>query len=262
MGFLDIFRRRVVSEPPPVPAPRLSSIGLTEPICPHCRESLAKMPGRKTKCPHCGDSIFVRTRPSDQSKILIREDEIPLVEEQWAIKNGNLDELLAHRQRQRDETEECRSRLRARFGCEPSDADVEWALLNDRLLSYSQTWQWGLYGNTRLAMGQILKKANKLDEALSVFLELCYLDLNGPNNCPTSNGKPDRTFLKEFPLFDPSRGMCPPGILSLIEQLRDALKVSESELQKRFLEASTSLQALKLPVSPGKAWKELAEALN
>lgn len=37
--------------------------GVDNPECPYCKVSLAKMPGRKTKCKSCGSYIYKRTRP-------------------------------------------------------------------------------------------------------------------------------------------------------------------------------------------------------
>ncbi len=60
-------------------------IGLTDAICPYCNHKLGSMPGRKKKCPACRNAIFVRTRPQDRARILVREDELPAVENLWAV---------------------------------------------------------------------------------------------------------------------------------------------------------------------------------
>ena len=41
---------------------------------------------------------------------------------------------------------------------------------------------WGLYRNTRLNMGDILRKGANWQAALVTYLEVAYLDLNEPNN--------------------------------------------------------------------------------
>jgi phage FluMu protein Com len=68
------------------PTSKEEMIGVPEPICPYCNHQLEKMPGRKKKCPSCGNDIFVRTRPQDKRRILVRSDQLVVaVEEQWAI---------------------------------------------------------------------------------------------------------------------------------------------------------------------------------
>jgi len=53
------------------------------------------MPGRKKKCPACGNAIFVRTRPQDKVRILVRSDQLLVVEEQWSIVRGTHHQFLA-----------------------------------------------------------------------------------------------------------------------------------------------------------------------
>ena len=56
--------------------------------CPYCGKSLPKFPYRKTRCKNCGNYMYVRTRPSDRKRILVREDNIEELESQWAKKKG------------------------------------------------------------------------------------------------------------------------------------------------------------------------------
>ena len=61
-----------------------SAIGTLEDKCPYCGEALQKRPARKSKCTFCGKPIFVRKRPLDERSVLLREDQIPELERQWA----------------------------------------------------------------------------------------------------------------------------------------------------------------------------------
>jgi len=153
-----------------------ANIGNTEPICPYCDAALDKMPGRKKKCPSCGEFIYVRTRPSDKKKILIREDQISAIEEQWDIANGTHEQFLAEREAYEKE----RDALKNKFGREPSQNDIRWSILNKELLKHAQEFQWGLYRNAGLSMGDILKKESKDLDALDTYLEGCYLDIKWP----------------------------------------------------------------------------------
>lgn len=64
-----------------------NNIGITTPNCPYCNIKLQKFPLKKTKCKNCGNQIYVRTRPCDRNKILVKESELDLVEQEW--KNAN-----------------------------------------------------------------------------------------------------------------------------------------------------------------------------
>ena len=157
----------------------MEKVGKTAPECPYCGADLEKMPAHKKKCPACKQFIYVRTRPSDNKKILIREDQILAVEESWSIKNGTHEQFLAERRILENE----REALRLNFGKEPSDNDIEWSLLNKKLIRYAAEKQLGMYRNAKLAMGIICKREDKVFEALNTYLEVCYIDLSGPMNC-------------------------------------------------------------------------------
>jgi DNA-directed RNA polymerase subunit RPC12/RpoP len=225
-------------------------IGNTEPICPYCSETLDKMPGRKKRCPFCGGFIYVRTRPSDEKKILVREDQIPVIEEQWAVANGTHEQLLAEREAYEKE----RDALKSKFGREPSENDIRWSMLNMSLLKHAQNFQWGLYRNTRLAMGDILRKESKEIQALDTYLEVCYLDANGPSNCGTR----DPEILRQFPPFDPKSAMVAPGVIGYIDKIIASHRLTQEQVEQRFIKlAKRTGKSLNLPVDSESAWKTL-----
>jgi len=92
MGFLDwLLGKKTVPKQDAgltVKDPRITAIGNTEPVCPYCNYKFDKMPLKKKQCPNCKNFIRSRTRPFDNQKILIREDQIDELEMQWAFKNG------------------------------------------------------------------------------------------------------------------------------------------------------------------------------
>ncbi|MFZ4526085.1 MAG: hypothetical protein ACOYOE_11185 [Chlorobium sp.] len=240
-------RRSAASNP-------LVDIGNTDPVCPYCEAILDKMPGRKKKCPSCGEFICVRTRPSDKKKILIKEDQILVVEEQWAIANGVHEQFLAELKAYNDERETLINKL----GKEPSENDVRWSLLNKELLKHAQKYHWGLYRNARLSMGDILKAESKEIEALDTYFEVCYIDINGPNNCVT----PEPEILKEYPPFNPKNAFLAPGVIGNIDKIVSSHGIAQVQAEERFIKVAERTQkSLKLPVKPGRAWKKMKKEI-
>jgi len=107
---------------------RFAAVGNTEAICPYCGKQLDKKPGRKKKCPHCANFMYVRTRPLDNQKVLVTEEQKEVIEEQWSIANGTHEIFLA----ERCAREEKKGRLASRFGREPSEEEIRRALLADK----------------------------------------------------------------------------------------------------------------------------------
>ena len=92
VGLFDLFKKS--------PAPcDLPIIGGSEPVCPYCNRLLQRKPAKKMKCPQCEKFIYVRTRPQDQVKVLVTEQQADLIEEQWSIVNGTRGEYLAQKQK-------------------------------------------------------------------------------------------------------------------------------------------------------------------
>ena len=83
------------------------NIGTTNAQCPYCNLALKQLHPRKTKCKNCGNNIYVRTRPADYKKILVKEDELKMVQQEWekrtysqahgALKQKNQTNLSKHR---------------------------------------------------------------------------------------------------------------------------------------------------------------------
>jgi len=62
---------------------KYADIGNAEPVCPYCNYRFDKMPQRKKKCPKCANFVYSRTRPLDNKKVLIKQDQIDELESQW-----------------------------------------------------------------------------------------------------------------------------------------------------------------------------------
>ncbi len=103
--------------------------------CPNCHKALSRIPGAKTKCQHCGKFMFVRTRPKDNTRVVVTKAEADKIDEEWSIVAGTHDIFVAEKEEFAKEKEI----LRKRFGGkEPSDNDVRWGLLNKQLIEHAK----------------------------------------------------------------------------------------------------------------------------
>lgn len=272
MGIFDFLRKIFELKKPPLVKVSYSitsnqrSINSTGEIldlrkeeCPYCNGALQKIPQKKTKCPHCGEFILVRTRPKDNARVVVTKDEADKIDEEWSIIGGWHSEFLSRRQ----EIEKERQRLRERFGGkEPTDSDIQWSILNKQLNKHSRDGNWGLYRSTRLQMAEVLRKEEKLKEALLTYLEVCYLDLNGPEN---RGSLTDNELKTEFPPFDPSNGNATlaSGIIGRVVCIVKKLNLDNEEVKNMFFKHNSKVEkSLKLPLEVEKCWKKLEKYLK
>lgn len=265
---LKVDEYSVVNELPPVVASESSekelvkaSLPPEEAKCPACHRKLKKMPSRKTKCPHCEQFIYVRTRPQDRKKVLATEEEAEKIEEDWLIASGNR-ELYSIAE---DEIRKERETFREKFGKEPKENDIKWGLLNKHLLEDAINFNWGLYRCTLLEMAEILRMEWRLKAALNTYLEVCYLDLNGPKNRESIKDDPEA--LKQFPTFDPKQGLLAPYVVERVFQLARKLQLGKNGVKCLFVEHNNKIgENLNLPLSPEGCWplleKEIEESLE
>lgn len=236
--------------------PAQSLLGLTVAVCPYCDAQLEKKPGRKKKCPDCGNFIYVRMRPQDRERVLLREDQLILLEEQWSIANGTHEQFLAVQSRTNSVTDQ----LRVRFDRDPSENEVQWVILKADAADHKRNQNWGLYRNSRFMMAEILDKEERYFDCLSLLLEVCFLDLNGPNNC---GGITNHSILREFPPFDPKLGDFAPGVIARLTDAMDNTETSIRQLESQFdIMARRLSHSMPLPVSTDKAWRKLKREIK
>ena len=244
-----------------------ATLGNTEAVCPFCNHRLAKKPGRKTKCPNCANFIYVRTRPSDNQKVLVTEEQKEVIEEQWSIVNGTHDLYLAERRAR----EQKKVQLSKRTGREPSKNEVEWSLLQEQLKIHAKNGDWGLYASSRFQMAEILRKESKLKDALALYLEVCYLDLNGPRNTGSGGvsgpripapAEHDPLIRKMFPPFSPDEGLIAPGVVVRMSNIVQDLGIGPGETKQMFDPVARLLKtSLQLPMNPNAAWLQIEAEL-
>jgi hypothetical protein len=145
-------------------------------------------------------------------------------------------------------------------GFEPSDNDVQWNLLNKEIIRHVTQQDWGFFRNTKFAMAEILRKESKLMAALGFYLEVCYIDLNGPNNL---GGVSDSRLIREFPAWNPKlNAFLAPGVITRISKIIRKTESSEATVQKIFFQDAEKLKdSFHMPVPVGIAWVETKKAL-
>jgi hypothetical protein len=127
-------------------------------------------------------------------------------------------------------------------------------------MGHASRLDWGLYRNTRFAMGEVLREEGRLKGALRTYLEVCYLDANGPRNC---GGTLSPELLREYPPFDPAQAFLAPGVLKRIAGLTKKLQIDDTELSSMYLSAARiSRDAMTLPVDPETALDQFMSAFQ
>jgi hypothetical protein len=135
------------------------------------------------------------------------------------------------------------------------DADDRWRELQIAGLEHARMGQWGLFANVELEKAEYLQRERRPEDALDVYLWLCYLDLNGPENEGTMNGRrvPGST------AFNPKVAVLAPEIVKRIRQLAASLAVDN--LGERFIAGATRRRMPIMPIPPDQVWPVLEAAL-
>jgi hypothetical protein len=234
-------------------------VDLRKAECPYCQSALKKIPMAKTKCPHCKQPMYVRTRPEDYARVVVRKDEAERIDAYWHVAHSAHEpdfRYLVNKQQVDEERQRLKQKFAGKGYGEPSDEDVKWALLTRISLEHAQGGEWGLYRNTRLRMADFLTRRMKLKNALRLYLEVCTLDLNGATK---SQENPELRI--EFPAFDLRLALATPLVLRQVGLIAGELKMSP-EILKAFYLANNPAAGMKLPLSPQACWANLENVLN
>jgi hypothetical protein len=185
----------------------------------------------------------------------VTKGQVNLIEVQWSVTKGT--HLQYPPERQLTESE--RKELAKKLGCEPNESDVKWFLLERESIEHAKNRSWGLYRNTKFAMAELLRREAKHKPALSAYLEVLYLDLNGPKNTGRIKSP---GILRELPPFSQKDAYVAPTVLDRAVGLIKELQFQTDDAAKLFDKiAQRSLKNLNLPVRPDQAWKKITKDL-
>lgn len=229
---------------------------MSETLCPHCGSAFDRPPQRKTKCKSCGNVVFVRTRPKDRQRVLVTPEQAAALEEEWSQQY----EYARVIRTARPGFDAEKAALTQKFGGTPKNTDVTWSVLNKERLRHAAENKWGLYRNNTLDMADVLRVEGRLEGAVRFYLEVCYLDLNGPDNVgPISDSAP----LAKYPRFSSRLAGLASGVVYLLATTRAKALMTDDALRSLFfMHAAEIRTALDLPIPPEDAWPILQEALS
>ena len=225
-----------------------SNIGITTPNCPYCGVDLAKFPGRKTKCKTCGNFIYVRTRPADNAKILIREDEKELIQIEWEKRNGTFEYF----QKQRNELANIKLELQqTRNSGFVSDNDVKWVYYQRKRLEAANIAAWHDYGLYTEQMADLLFSERKYRKALEHYLEAEYFNLCCAGNAA---GFSSKSLIKKMSAGEHF------GVIRYLPECIENLKLNLKQVKEIFLEILTVNAPF--PLTKEEAWEYLNRAIK
>ncbi|MCK2000781.1 hypothetical protein MZM54_05185 [[Brevibacterium] frigoritolerans] len=148
--------------------------------CPNCHYIFEQIKGNR-KCPECKNKVIVRTHYQTKEKCLLSEEEVPLFDAKkdyyydirWCVREcGSLLEVTE--EQFMDEWEE--------RGQAYSPFDIVNVFVNKKGAEYIRKELWGFYRNTISLRAQNFGRWKKDEEAYRTYLQLAFIDANGPQN--------------------------------------------------------------------------------
>ena len=150
---------------------------------------------------------------------------------------------------------------------ESIDKASEYLALEIEREEFARRHLWGLYRNATLDQAVILRKEQDLTkETLAKFIELVYLDLNGPSNFLPTNVEPTPEVIREWKKISKewNKDFSDMVFADQIIDHANSLGLSKKELKETFIHIATDIkQRFGCPLNPitafNKVWKECGE---
>jgi hypothetical protein len=126
---------------------------------------------------------------------------------------------------------------------------------------HGSEWNWGLYRNDRFEIAEFQRAAGRVHKALPIYCEVCYIDLNGPNNCGGLREWPD--LLKKHPPFNPDPQGLAPAVVERLNSLATFIGLDLHQTKMQFIEIAQKVQQdIRTPLKPDEAWNQLEPMLS
>lgn len=229
--------------PVPIPIP-------TRPVCPYCRAPVPQTPRYKGVCQRCGQTYYARVRPGDKQPSLLTGRQAAALDENREA----LERAIPPRKAWLDPHEG-----RFNWFWAYSTAEGQWRQLRRSLTLHVRDGNWLLYRNARFEMAELRRRQARLKEALQIYLEVWYLDLNGPHDCWGMMGQ--RRVYESAP-WHPADGLTTPVVARWTHRLAAHAHWDMEVVERNFRQiAERSFRQLGLPLSPAEAWRTLRNEL-
>ena len=199
------------------------------------------------------------------------------IAEQWAIVNGEHEQYITTKKQVAEE----KSLLAQQIGHYPNDLELEWQQLECSMSTHAHDQSWGLFRNAKLGMAEIRRKEGNFSEAVGLYLEVCYIDVNGPQNTsdftdcseddmeePLEDGELEK-YIEEwrnrFPPWKPENMFAGLNkwtinrVISVSKKAGMTLPYIEAVFYKH---ASFLFQSINTPLAPSAVWPIIQEAIS
>lgn len=220
--------------------------------CPYCDAALNKPPQRKTNCPSCRQAFYVRTRPSDQRKVIVTEQEADAIDQEWALRHqlgdpADWEQQLRTLSSKNDPYE--KAYYQAMLARSRRQYDQAWAFFNEARIQAAGLGQFGIYRNITFDMANQLRIEGKHEHAVIMLCEVCFYDLCGASNAVLSIEGNRRVPWNSG--WDPEFRELAPGVVQMVRDWVEELGMAQEALRSIILEHLTRIHgAMNLPLSP------------
>lgn len=212
-------------------------LGSTEPNCPSCSATLAKLPARRTTCKACGQAMVKRTR-LDRTQVVATEADGAKLDAQKLIATMGVDII--------NEWQTIVARARASLGPSGDNAafqDVCWRILEHDAAASLNYANRGPHRNVRAEMAGWKRDAGDDHAALAFYVEVLCWDMT------TFSGDLDR--IEDFRNIakSPHHGDMNSSHTGDVDELAQKLTIDDETLKSIFA-ARTNLVRKVVPGAP------------
>lgn len=212
-------------------------------ICPYCKKSLVKRPAQKGKCSECGNTILVKNSIFTGEKMIITDienEKLTGIRNEKAQRNWVKTIISYENLNDNDVAKIVKSR----------NISIEEALLfciNEQASRHFRDSNIGLYRNSLMHTGNIYEHMEQLDNALDMYLTVCFYDLQG-----CTNGSIE---------FNKERSFVAPAVCSWILSIGEQLGIPEERMHERYHSTICKMRQRVTDTVIEQSWNELRKAL-
>jgi hypothetical protein len=249
------------------------------PVCPSCRAPIHGAPRNGDLCDRCGNRYYLRRKSGSPTLYLLSAAQAAAFDQSQPVATRRTDPARAGSSRTGAATERTAAgepsqrraplfapvrsesdRRRFNWVWVHGTAEGHWRQLKRSLTLHARDGNWLLYRNARFEMAEIRRKQDRLHEAYDLYLEVWYLDLNGPHDCWGVSGV--RRLYEEAP-FQPVHGLTTPLVARWVNRIAQRQHYDLMLVERNFIEIATRLyQSMSLPVTPREAWRQVQRDLE